>query len=55
MQTQPNVALRLDNEDMDLLKQACKAEKLTRSDIIRRALRAYVKQLCATPQQEKAI
>lgn len=46
---QPNVALRLDAEDMALLKQASAAEKLTRSDIIRRALRQYAKTLGVTP------
>ncbi len=46
---QPNIALRLDSEDMELLKRACAVEKLTRSDIIRRALRAYAKQLGVAP------
>ncbi len=46
----PNVALRLDPEDMALLQRACAVEKLTRSDIIRRALRDYAKKLAATTQ-----
>jgi len=35
------VGLRLDAEDAATLERHAKAEKLTRSDILRRALRAY--------------
>ena len=51
---QPNVNLRLDPEDLKLLQEAAKVEKLTRSDTIRRAIRAYAKQLGIQPQSPKA-
>ena len=51
---QPNVNLRLDPEDLKLLQEAAKAEKLTRSDTVRRAIRAYAKQLGVTPEQQKS-
>lgn len=35
------VGLRLDEEDAATLDRLVRAEKLTRSDILRRALRAY--------------
>ena len=51
---QPNVALRLDDEDLELLKRTCAAEKLTRSDVIRRAIRAYAKTLGVEQPSPKA-
>jgi hypothetical protein len=39
------VGLRLDDEDMALLEACVRAEKLSKSDILRRALRAYAKTL----------
>jgi uncharacterized protein (DUF1778 family) len=51
---QPNVNLRLDDEDLKLLQEASKREKLNRSDTIRRAIRAYAKQLGISPQSENA-
>ena len=38
-----NVALRLDAEDYALLEQIRKLEKLSRAEIVRRALRAMAK------------
>jgi hypothetical protein len=46
--------LRLDNEDKELLKRTMAVEKLTRSDVLRRALRAYAKQLGVAPQAKVA-
>lgn len=43
--TEPHMAIRLDSEDRALLEACAKAEKLTKSDIMRRALRAYAKAL----------
>lgn len=37
------MAIRLDAEDRALLEACSAAEKLTKSDIMRRALRAYAK------------
>jgi hypothetical protein len=42
---EPHIALRLDAEDRALLEACSKAEKLNKSDIIRRALREYAKKL----------
>jgi hypothetical protein len=39
------VALRLDEEDSALLIRGCMLEKLNQSDVIRRAIREYVRQL----------
>ena len=47
---QPNVALRLDPEDLELLKRASATEKLNRSDVLRRALRQYAKSLGIEPK-----
>jgi hypothetical protein len=47
------VGLRLDEEDLALLEALVAAEKLSRSDILRRALRAYAKALGVTPQPKR--
>ena len=49
----PNVVIRFDNDDKKLLKQLCAVEKLNRSDVVRRAVRNYAKQLGVTQQQDK--
>lgn len=36
---QPNLAVRLDAEDFELLEKLRKREKMTRSEIVRRAIR----------------
>jgi metal-responsive CopG/Arc/MetJ family transcriptional regulator len=41
----PMFMVQLDSEDRAMLEEASRAEKLTRSDIIRRALRAYYRKL----------
>lgn len=41
----PHIGLRFDAEDRALLEACAAKEKLTRSDILRRALRAYAKTL----------
>ena len=51
---QPNVNLRLDDEDLKLLQEAAKREKLNRSDTIRRAIRLYAKQLGIQPESKVA-
>jgi hypothetical protein len=43
--TEPHMAIRLDAEDRALLEACAKAEKLTKSDIMRRALRAYARSI----------
>lgn len=47
-------AVKFDEEDDRALVAAAKTEKLTVSDIIRRAVRAYVKQLGIEPESPKA-
>ena len=46
--------LRLDAEDLALLIACAKSEQLSRSDIIRRTVRAYAKQLGIQPETPKA-
>jgi hypothetical protein len=46
--TDPLFAIRLDEEDRALLEACSQAEKLTKSDILRRALRDYAKKLGVT-------
>lgn len=48
--TDPLIALRLDAEDRALLDECAKREKLTKSDILRRALRAYATSLGVTTE-----
>lgn len=50
----PNVVLRLDRDDKALLNALIVHEKLTRSDILRRAIRAYAKQLGVSPNPKAA-
>jgi hypothetical protein len=46
------IALRLDDEDMALLDACCAKEKLTKSDILRRGLRAYAASLGVEPERQ---
>ncbi len=46
-------AVRMDPEDEQLLVACAAAEKLSMSDTIRRAIRAYAKTLGVAPQQDK--
>jgi metal-responsive CopG/Arc/MetJ family transcriptional regulator len=50
----PNVIVRMDHEDKKILNQLIAFEKLTRSDVIRRAIRAYAKQLGVSQQDKVA-
>lgn len=43
--TDPHIAIRLDAEDRALLDACAEQEKLTKSDILRRALRAYARSI----------
>jgi metal-responsive CopG/Arc/MetJ family transcriptional regulator len=45
----PHVIVNIDDEDRTLINALIEHEKLTRSDIIRRAIRAYAKQLGIEP------
>jgi hypothetical protein len=51
--TDPHIAIRFDAEDRALLEACSKAEKLTKSDIIRRALREYAKKLGVTADMKR--
>lgn len=48
---EPHIGLRLDDEDRALLEGCAKKEKLSKSDILRRALRAYAVSLGVTPEE----
>lgn len=50
---EPHIGLRLDEEDRALLEACAAAEKLSKSDILRRALRAYAANLGITSKPEK--
>ena len=54
LMTEPHMAIRLDAEDRALLEACAKADKLTKSDVIRRALRAYAKSLGVTVKPRRA-
>jgi hypothetical protein len=47
-------AFRADKEDLALLEACARTEKLSMSDTIRRAIRAYAKQLGVAPEPPKA-
>lgn len=49
----PNVAVRLDDEDRAILEALAKLERLSNSDIIRRAVRAYAKDLGVVSQPQQ--
>ncbi len=49
----PNVIFRADDEDKQILNRLIAFEKLNRSDVIRRAIRAYAKQLGVMPAPGK--
>ena len=51
---EPHIGLRLDTEDRALLDACSKAEKLNKSDIIRRALREYAKKLGVVPEPRRS-
>jgi hypothetical protein len=44
------ISLRLEGEDIDVLESLVAAERLTQSDVIRRALRAYARELGVGPR-----
>ena len=46
-------AVRFDSEDEQILQACADCEKLSLSDTIRRAIRAYAKTLGVQPQQDK--
>lgn len=45
--------LKLDEEDAGLLARAAEVDKLTRTEVLRRALRLYAKQLGVKPAPAK--
>ncbi len=47
------INVKIDPEDLVLVKQLMAAERLRKSDIVRRALRAYAKQLGIEVQPAK--
>lgn len=47
------INVRLDAEDSALLEACVAREKLTRSDIVRRALRVYAERLGVKPEEKR--
>ncbi len=50
---EPHIGLRLDSEDRAILEAVSAHEKLSKSDVLRRALRAYALTLGVTPESTK--
>jgi metal-responsive CopG/Arc/MetJ family transcriptional regulator len=47
------VSVRFEGEDFEILNELIMEERLSRSDVIRRAVRAYAKQLGVLPPKPK--
>lgn len=47
------ISMRLEGDDIDVLEGLVAAERLSQSDVIRRALRAYAGQLGVMPKPTK--
>jgi uncharacterized protein (DUF1778 family) len=54
MPRKPLIALRLDPEEIELLEAMAAKEERNRSDVIRRAIRAYAAQLGVTAKPKRA-
>lgn len=50
---EPHIGLRLDDEDRAILEAVSAFEKLSKSDVLRRALRAYAQSLGVAPEPAK--
>ncbi len=51
----PNVAVRLDPPDLELLKQLAQRERMTRSEVIRRALRKIAREAGLLPPEQASV
>ena len=51
----PNLAVRLDSEDIELLEQLRKREKMTRSELVRRAIRKVAREAGLLPPKEASL
>jgi Arc/MetJ-type ribon-helix-helix transcriptional regulator len=54
-QGQPNVALRLDPQDLEILNKLTAMERMTRSEVIRRALRKIAREAGLLPPKEVSV
>lgn len=52
---QPLLAVRLDVEDDELLNKLAAREKLTRSDLVRRAIRKIAREAGLLPQEKASV
>ncbi len=52
---QPNVNLRLDAKDLELLKKLAEREDLSRSDVIRRAIRKVAREAGLLEPKEASV
>lgn len=50
---EPHIGLRLDDEDRTMLEECAAKEKLSKSDILRRALREYAAKLGVTGKPKR--
>jgi len=51
----PNLAVRLDSEDIELLEQLRKREKMTRSELVRRAIRKVAREAGLLPPKDASV
>jgi len=51
----PNLAVRLDSEDIELLEQLRKREKMTRSELVRRAIRKVAREAGLLPLKDTSV
>jgi len=47
------VCVRFEGPDLDVLEALIDAERLSRSDVVRRAVRAYAEKLGVNPKRKK--
>jgi len=55
MYTEPNLSVKLDHEDLDLVKKLAAREKLTKSEIVRRAIRKVAREAGLLPQDKVSV
>lgn len=53
MSPEVTISMRLDAEDLALLEACMAAEKLTKSDIVRKAIREYAARTGVAPQKPR--
>ena len=55
MQKEPNLSVKLDSEDLKLVRQLAERERMTRSEVVRRAIRKVAREAGLLPKQESSV